>query len=121
MRRQFLQSLAAGALMLGIGIGGALAQDDYPSKPITLILPLGAWVMRKSCEAARQMRDAGRPVRIAVNVSSRQLYNYDLKGLVRRSLEEFALPAECLELEVTERLHPPLPGAHHQDRPGIRA
>lgn len=42
MRRTFLKSVAVGAMMLGVGITSAAAQDNYPSKPITMILPLGA-------------------------------------------------------------------------------
>lgn len=42
MRRTFLKSVALGALALGMGVTSAVAQDSYPSKPITMILPLGA-------------------------------------------------------------------------------
>lgn len=42
MRRTFMKSVALGALMLGVGISSAMAQDNYPAKPITMILPLGA-------------------------------------------------------------------------------
>ena len=41
MRRMFLKYVAAAALTLGLGVGGAVAQD-FPNKPITLVLPLGA-------------------------------------------------------------------------------
>ncbi len=41
MRISLMKILSAVALMLGVSIGGAVAQD-YPNKPITLILPLGA-------------------------------------------------------------------------------
>ena len=41
MRRTLLKTVAAGALALGLGITGAMAQS-FPEKPITIILPLGA-------------------------------------------------------------------------------
>jgi len=41
MRTTLLKIVSAAALMLGMSIGSAVA-DEYPSKPITLILPLGA-------------------------------------------------------------------------------
>ncbi len=41
MRMNLMKMVSAAALMLGVSIGGAVAQD-YPNKPITLILPLGA-------------------------------------------------------------------------------
>ena len=41
MHRTFMKAVAAAALMLGVGVAGAVA-DDFPSKPVTLVLPLGA-------------------------------------------------------------------------------
>jgi tripartite-type tricarboxylate transporter receptor subunit TctC len=41
MRMTLTKIVSAAALILGVSIGGAIAQD-YPNKPITLILPLGA-------------------------------------------------------------------------------
>lgn len=42
MRRNFLKTVALGAVALGMSVTSAVAQDAYPSKPITMILPLGA-------------------------------------------------------------------------------
>ncbi len=41
MRMNLMKIVSATALMLGLSVGGAMAQN-YPTKPITLILPLGA-------------------------------------------------------------------------------
>ena len=41
MRMNLMKIVSATALMLGLSVGGAIAQD-FPSKPITLILPMGA-------------------------------------------------------------------------------
>lgn len=41
MRRTLLKTVAASALALGMGITGAIAQN-FPEKPITLIIPFGA-------------------------------------------------------------------------------
>ena len=41
MRMNLMKIVSATALMLGLSVGGAIAQN-YPNKPITLILPLGA-------------------------------------------------------------------------------
>ncbi len=41
MRMNLMKMVSAAALMLGLSVGGAIAQN-YPEKPITLILPLGA-------------------------------------------------------------------------------
>jgi EAL domain-containing protein (putative c-di-GMP-specific phosphodiesterase class I) len=70
-----------------------------------LIVPIGAWALE---QAARQMKgwlDAGLgPMRIAVNLSSRQFEDDDLPARVARVLDETRLPPEALELEITESI-----------------
>jgi diguanylate cyclase (GGDEF)-like protein/PAS domain S-box-containing protein len=68
-----------------------------------LILPIGAWVLRKACEQARAWVDAGLPATtMAVNVSAMEFRNENfLEGLFA-ILSETGLPARCLELELTE-------------------
>lgn len=41
MRMKLMKVVSATALMLGLSVGGAIAQD-FPNKPITLVLPVGA-------------------------------------------------------------------------------
>lgn len=41
MRMSLMKVVSVTALMLGLSVGGAIAQN-YPNKPITLILPMGA-------------------------------------------------------------------------------
>lgn len=68
-----------------------------------LILPIGEWVLRTACRQARFWRDAGlADLRIAVNLSNRQFRSPDLVPLIDRVLAETGLPAEALELELTE-------------------
>ncbi|MBN8844508.1 MAG: EAL domain-containing protein [Sphingomonadales bacterium] len=64
-----------------------------------LIWPLGEWVLRKACEdAARWPGD----LRVAVNVSPIQFANEDLPKIVASALATTGLPADRLELEITE-------------------
>ncbi|CAN1533902.1 COG5001 Predicted signal transduction protein containing a membrane domain, an EAL and a GGDEF domain [Caulobacteraceae bacterium] len=64
-----------------------------------LILPLGEWVLRKSCaEAARW----DKPLSIAVNLSPLQLNQPNLPQIVHEILIETGLSPMRLELEVTE-------------------
>jgi diguanylate cyclase (GGDEF)-like protein len=64
-----------------------------------LIAPIGNWVLRTACrEAAHWPVD----VRISVNVSPEQLYEADFLDMVVQSLAHSGLPANRLELEVTE-------------------
>jgi len=66
-----------------------------------LIIDIGAWVLRQSCaEAARW--DV--PLRIAVNVSPRQLEHEGFADLVADTLARTGLNPARLELEITEGL-----------------
>jgi diguanylate cyclase len=64
-----------------------------------LIGPLGEWVLRRACADAAAWPEA---IRIAVNLSPRQLHHADLPALVCGVLDASGLAAERLELEITE-------------------
>jgi diguanylate cyclase (GGDEF)-like protein/PAS domain S-box-containing protein len=64
-----------------------------------LIAPIGEWVLRTACREAATWEE---PVRIAVNVSPDQLHNPAFVGIVAAALASSGLPADRLELEVTE-------------------
>lgn len=68
-----------------------------------LIVPIGEWVMRTACAQNKRWQDAGLPpMRVAVNMSARQLMKKDVVEFVRRTLCETGLEARYLELELTE-------------------
>jgi diguanylate cyclase (GGDEF)-like protein len=68
-----------------------------------LILDIGDWVMCTAiATAARWHRGPWPEVRIAVNVSPRQLLDGRFVARVAGLLREHALPATCLEIELTE-------------------
>jgi diguanylate cyclase (GGDEF)-like protein len=75
--------------------------------PITeesgLIVEVGYWVLRKAIETAALWHHGEWPqARVAINVSPRQLVDPGFVDAVLRLLEEFKLPASCIELELTE-------------------
>ena len=67
------------------------------------IVAVGEWVLERACEQlARWRADGQTALRMAVNLSARQLSNRGLVDCVRRCLMNYALPPECVELELTE-------------------
>ena len=68
-----------------------------------LITAIDEWVLRTACAQSRIWQDRGLPgMRMAVNLSPRQFHNRALVAMVGDVLKETRLPAELLELEVTE-------------------
>jgi diguanylate cyclase (GGDEF)-like protein len=68
-----------------------------------LITALGSWVIERACAQNKAWRDAGLPhLRVAVNVSAAQFREEALLDTIRDALHDSGLPAECLELEITE-------------------
>jgi diguanylate cyclase (GGDEF)-like protein len=67
-----------------------------------LIVPIGEWVMRYSCQVAADWQKAGQDIRVAVNVSGAQFYQSDLVNFVSKCLKDTGLKPHNLELEVTE-------------------
>jgi EAL domain-containing protein (putative c-di-GMP-specific phosphodiesterase class I) len=67
------------------------------------ILPIGEWVLRTAVKQLRHWMDNGYPpMVIAVNLSAVQFRHPSLPDLVSSILDEAQLPAEYLELELTE-------------------
>ncbi len=65
------------------------------------IVPIGAWVLRESCETVQRIVErAGRPVELSVNVSAHQLAHPDYALSVQRTLAHAEFPAEQLTLEL---------------------
>jgi len=68
-----------------------------------LILELSDWVLRRAVEAARELRAGVWPqARVAINVSAQQFLTGRFVEAVERTLREAKMPADCLEVELTE-------------------
>jgi EAL domain-containing protein (putative c-di-GMP-specific phosphodiesterase class I) len=73
------------------------------AEEIGLIIPIGEWVLRTACaDAATWRREDRPPVRVAVNLSPLQFKDPNLVKVVLGILHESGLPADLLELEITE-------------------
>jgi diguanylate cyclase (GGDEF)-like protein/PAS domain S-box-containing protein len=70
-----------------------------------LIVPIGEWVLRTACQQNQAWRAARLlDVPVAVNLSARQFDEHSLLDTLARILDESGLPANRLELELTETL-----------------
>lgn len=68
-----------------------------------LIGPIGEWALTEACRQAQTWRDQGLPpIAMAVNLSLHQFLLTDIVGCTRKALETSGLPAQALELEITE-------------------
>jgi diguanylate cyclase (GGDEF)-like protein len=64
-----------------------------------LIVDLGRWILRKACMECMKWPE---PVSVAVNFSPQQFHQRELLSEVRYALEVSGLPANRLEIEITE-------------------
>jgi diguanylate cyclase (GGDEF)-like protein/PAS domain S-box-containing protein len=67
-----------------------------------LIVPLGRWVLIEACAYGKVLYDERNDIRMAVNVSARQLQHPDFVDHVQEALDESGFPPHCLILELTE-------------------
>jgi len=68
------------------------------------ITAVGAWVCEEACRQAREWELLGYRLRMAVNVSPRQLMDENLPPLLTNLVNHYELDAECIKLEVTESM-----------------
>jgi diguanylate cyclase (GGDEF)-like protein len=66
-----------------------------------LIIPLGAWVLRRAISEATTWAE---PLTVAVNLSPAQFGDGDVAEMIAELLRETGLPANRLELEITESM-----------------
>jgi diguanylate cyclase (GGDEF)-like protein len=67
-----------------------------------LINPVGEWVLRTACAQMQKWAEAGMPMRIAVNLSVKQLLQKNFADTVEAALKDTGLAPSLLELEITE-------------------
>jgi diguanylate cyclase (GGDEF)-like protein len=67
-----------------------------------LIVPVGEWVLRTACKQVARWRQTTPKFHVAVNVSARQFLDEGFVEVVARVLREENVPAEAIEVELTE-------------------
>lgn len=85
--------------------GDYVSPDEFVPllEDIGLINTVGAYVLEQACRDFNLWRQQGRqPVPIAVNLATHQLRHQGLPDLVRHTLQNYAMPAGAIELEITE-------------------
>jgi diguanylate cyclase (GGDEF)-like protein len=69
----------------------------------SLIVPIGNWALTEACRQSVAWQKSGlKPIKMAVNVSARQLAEDNFVAVVRTALAETGLDPTLLELELTE-------------------
>lgn len=83
---------------------GLLSPDRFVpmAERTALIKPLTEWVLGTAVKQCAAWRRAGHDITVAVNVSPRNLLDPNLLTAVLSALQAGDLPAEALELEITE-------------------
>ncbi|WP_322819126.1 EAL domain-containing protein [Tepidiforma sp.] len=68
------------------------------------IVRIGRWVLEQACREGVRLLELrnGLPLTVSVNISAVEFRQHDLVGQVRRVLEETGMPADALQLELTE-------------------
>lgn len=84
---------------------GLVSPDAFiaVSEATGLIGPIGEWVIDRACQQWRLWKDENlQPPRISVNISPRQFSLYNIVEVVQNALEASQVPAQYLEIEITE-------------------
>lgn len=83
--------------------GGFMAKAEE----MGIIIEMGEWVAQQACKQAKQWLDdglLGDGISVAINVSMQQILNSNITATIVNVLDASGLPAERLELEVTESI-----------------
>lgn len=87
-------------------LGTVLPDEFVPIAEETgLIVPIGDWVLKTACrEAAKWMKLIADPVHVGVNLSALQFLYGNLIESIEKALRNSGLPAELLDVELTESM-----------------
>lgn len=84
---------------------GVIPPNDFiPHAEATgLIIPIGEWVVKTACNQIKEWQMyLGKPLKIAVNLSIKQLSDVNLVNTIETALAEANLEPQFLDIELTE-------------------
>ena len=67
-----------------------------------LICHLTTWLIKQSLRQCKEWRQNGYDIQLSINISARNLVDYSLRELLQQNLSKYNIPADRLELELTE-------------------
>lgn len=86
---------------------GLISPADFVNiaEESTLISDVGLFVLEQACQQAQKWQAMGYgAISVAVNLSTRQLRDADLKTSIREIIQQTGVMPQCLELELTESM-----------------
>ncbi|MEO5572965.1 MAG: EAL domain-containing protein [Gammaproteobacteria bacterium] len=85
---------------------GLISPDEFIplAEENGLIRTMGYWMLREACAQNKIWHAAGHKLRMAVNVSVSQFQDHKLPKLIESVLADTGMPAQTLELEITESI-----------------
>jgi len=86
---------------------GAISPEQFVplAEEMGLILPIGDWLLTAACREAASWSDlGGRRLKVAINVSPRQVQQGDIAAALERALAVTRLDPELVTVEITESL-----------------
>jgi len=85
------------------GTGLLLPSDFIPvAEESEVIIEIGDWVLNEACRQIAAWDIAGRPTRVSVNISGRQLAQADIVQRIAAALRRHGVKPTLLVLEITE-------------------
>lgn len=87
-------------------VRGLLYPDEFlaTAEETKLIVAIGDWALRRICQEVLRWQQQGLPkIKIAVNISPVQLEQDDFVERFIRTIQEFDLPADIFEVEISEQ------------------
>lgn len=86
---------------------GAVSPEQFVplAEEMGMILPIGEWLTHSACHEARSWQQMGLgPLRVAINVSPRQVQQADIADLLSRALDRSGFDPNLVTVEITEGL-----------------